>query len=90
MVYLGQEVPYSNIKNCIKQINPSHIYTFFTIRLPQLTLSNLLIKLQSDFRKVKICVSGNTEIIGTVSLMPTIKWIQSSAELLEYTRSHGS
>ncbi len=63
VIYLGSKVPYENLANVVQATNGTHLYTFFVKNHPADKVSSIVEKLSSDFRKLKIFVSGKEELL---------------------------
>ncbi len=67
-IYLGSNVPYSNLTALVTQCKPTHLYTFITRNMLHVELTQLFNNLSSDFKKLKICVSARKEISDKIPL----------------------
>lgn len=83
VIYLGADVPFSNLSQVVKQCKATHIYAFFVKNQPVDVVNDLLAKMVTDFKNVKILISGNKSLIGNISLNKNVQWIKEIEELLE-------
>ena len=63
VIYLGQEVPFTNLSDVIKECRPTHLYTFFVRNYPHNEIEKLLASLQRKFDELMICVSGQDQVL---------------------------
>lgn len=87
VIYLGQEVPYDNLRSVVNQCKPSHLYSFFTRRQSPEEVNALISKLCADFNDNTICVSGKEEIIKSFPAQASYLWIKDIDALLNLTQN---
>ncbi|MEO7175797.1 MAG: MerR family transcriptional regulator [Saprospiraceae bacterium] len=67
VVYLGANVPYDNLRNVAEQVKATHLYTFLMRNDHNDEMSDLIDKLNNDFKEATICFSGKKDIIEKIT-----------------------
>lgn len=82
-IYLGQSVPYSDIKMVSNLHSPEYLITVLTCSLTDISIEDYLIKLSKDFQTQNILVSGYQVINNTIPIPSKIKLFNSPQDLLK-------
>lgn len=82
-IYLGQSVPYSDIKMVSNLHHPEYLITVLTCSLTDMSIEDYLIKLSKDFQTQNILVSGYQVINNTIPIPSKIKLFNSPQDLLK-------
>jgi MerR family transcriptional regulator, light-induced transcriptional regulator len=89
VVYLGQNVPYENLKDAVVKANPENIYLFMVkYSKPQHNIS-YVDRLVEDFKDVKIHISGSSVIKENVSHVKNIHWVTEVDDLINNVLNKG-
>lgn len=83
VVYLGQRVPYEDLRSVALQCKPTHLYTFLTVNLPGSALKELISSLSRDFTDCKICISGGNNTVTETAGQHDIQMIQTIDNLIQ-------
>lgn len=83
VIYLGGKVPYDNLSNVAKHCKATHLYTFLVKNHPKDEINELINKLNADFKKATICISGNKEALEKIQLNKSRVLIKEVKELIE-------
>ena len=81
-IYLGQSVPYADIKMVCNLHKPDYILTVITCSLMDITIEDYIKQLSNDFREQKIVVSGYQFLHNEIKLPHSVKLFNSPKELL--------
>ena len=81
-IYLGQSVPYSDIKMVCDLHKPEFLITVITCSLVDMSIEEYLDQLCQDFTKQKIVVAGYQFSNNAIKLPPKVKLFNSPKELL--------
>jgi DNA-binding transcriptional MerR regulator len=82
VVYLGQRVPYVNLKSVIEKTKPDFIQYFIVCNQPQEELQEFVNKLKVDFPKIKKGICGSDFMLEAIKLPADHIWISSVNELV--------
>ncbi len=63
VIYLGQRIPYDNLKEVIQLNNPTHLFTFFVTNQEENSTEKFINKLSTDYKNLSICISGKKSCI---------------------------
>lgn len=77
VIYLGQRVPFVNLKGTVAQMRPQQILFFMVQMHPQEQLQEYLELISSEFKSLQIFVSGFPYILSKLDIPKNIIWIQS-------------
>ena len=80
VIYLGQRVPFENLKSTIEQTKPGQLLFFLVQMHPLEQLQEYLDLISHEFRDLKIFVSGFPYILSKLSIPANIIWIQSPTD----------
>jgi DNA-binding transcriptional MerR regulator len=80
VIYLGQRVPFDNLKSTVKQTKPGQLLFFLVQMHPVEQLQDYLDKVSDEFRDLKIFVSGFPYILSKLSIPNNITWIKSPTD----------
>ena len=83
VVYLGPKVPYDNLRLVIQQFKTTHVYTFFTKKNEAEIINSMLDDLNTTFKKIVICFSGNKDTIEKIPLTKNRMCVKDIHDLLE-------
>jgi DNA-binding transcriptional MerR regulator len=81
-IYLGQSVPYADIKMVCDLHHPAYIMTVITCSFADMTIEEYVNQLNSDFPAQKIFVSGYQFANNSVQLPSNVKLFNSPNELI--------
>ncbi len=81
-IYLGQSVPYADIKMVCNLHKPHYILTVITCSLMDITIEDYIKQLSNDFKEQKIVVSGYQFLHNEIKLPHSVKLFNSPKELL--------
>lgn len=81
VIYLGQRIPYDNLKEVIQLNNPTHLFTFFVTNQEENSTEKFIKKLSTEYKNLTICISGNNSSI--ISKHKNILMLDSVQQLLE-------
>ena len=82
-IYLGQSVPYSDIKMVCDLHQPKNILTVITCSLTDMSVEEYIEHLAADFPKQRILLSGYQFLNNQVKLPARVKVYQNPKELLD-------
>ena len=89
VVYLGQNVPYENLKDVIVKAKPKNLFLFMVkYSKPQHNI-NYAERLVEDFTDVKIHISGSSVIKENVSHVKNIHWVTDVDDLINNVLNKG-
>lgn len=77
VIYLGQRVPFENLKGTVDQTRPSQLLFFIIQMHPVEQLQEYLELISEEFRSLQIFVSGFPYILSKLDIPNNIIWIQS-------------
>lgn len=80
VIYLGQHVPFENLKSTVQQTHPSQILFFMVQMHPIEVMQNYLDLIASEFKELKIFVAGFPYILSKLEVPKNIMWISSPNE----------
>jgi DNA-binding transcriptional MerR regulator len=83
-IYLGQSVPYSDLKKVIEAHNPEYVVTSFVASIPCETLQAYLTTMSKDFKDKTIVATGYQVCKFDMSLPKNIKPIQGVKDFISY------
>lgn len=83
-IYLGQSVPYQDIKMVCELHKPKHIITVITSTLADISIEDYTLQLCKDFPQQKIMISGYQLQNSTFNLPHNVKLFSNPQELLSY------
>lgn len=86
VVYLGQNVPYENLNEVIRKVNPTHLYTFFISNHKTENLKELVKELSEKNKNIILCISGNESILEKIASTKNVVWVKDISALLELTK----
>ena len=81
VIYLGQRIPYDNLKEVILLNNPTHLFTFFVTNQEENSTEKYIQKISNQYKNLTICISGNSSSI--ISKQKNILMLESVQQLLE-------
>ncbi len=76
VIYLGQRVPYDNLRSTVEQTKPQKMLFFMVQMHPLEKLQEYIDKLAMDFEDVTLFVSGFPYILSSLKLPSNITWIK--------------
>ena len=82
-IYLGQNVPYTDLDSVVKEIKPDIILTAFINPVTNKQLNNSIDKLKSDFPTQKILINGNQVNIHKTQNSKGVQIIHNISELIQ-------
>lgn len=77
VIYLGQDVPFTNLEETVDFTKPTHLMTFLVGSQPQTNAQKYIDRLALRFKDLEILVSGNPWVIGKLKLTFNIHWVKS-------------
>ncbi len=83
-IYLGQSVPYNDIKMVCDLHQPTYIITVITCPLADISIESYLDQLSQEFPQQKILVSGYQFSTNDIKLPAGVKLFNSPKELLSH------
>jgi len=83
-IYLGQSVPYSDIKMVCDLHKPEYLITVITCSMSDMSVEEYVHQLAKDFNEQKIVLSGYQFSNSTIKLPSRVKLFNSPKELLSY------
>jgi DNA-binding transcriptional MerR regulator len=83
-IYLGQSVPYNDIKMVCDLHQPKYIVTVITCPLAEISIESYLDQLSQEFTQQKILVSGYQFSTNDIKLPARVKLFNSPKELLSH------
>jgi DNA-binding transcriptional MerR regulator len=83
-IYLGQSVPYSDIKMVCDLHKPEYLITVITCSMSDMSVEEYVHQLSKDFNEQKIVLSGYQFSNSTIKLPSRVKLFNSPKELLSY------
>jgi DNA-binding transcriptional MerR regulator len=81
-IYLGQSVPYSDLKMVCDLHQPEYMLTVITCSFADMSIEDYLKNLSTDFPKQKVIVSGYQFMNNEINLPKTVKVFNSPKDLL--------
>ncbi len=82
-VYLGQNVPFQNLDEGIKSVNPTHLLTFFIARQNPATIKETLLSLAKRNKNCQILVSSSFLLEDNIKQSKNIILLHSPNDLLK-------
>lgn len=76
VVYLGQRVPFENLKSTVKQIEPGRMLFFIVQMHPLEQIQEYLESISNEFRDIKLYLSGFPYILSNLDIPKNIYWIK--------------
>jgi DNA-binding transcriptional MerR regulator len=86
VIYLGQRVPFDNLKGTIQQTRPNQILFFMVQMHPLEQLQDYLDLISAEFRDVRIFVSGFPYILSNLKIPKNIFWIKGPEDFEKMLR----
>jgi MerR family transcriptional regulator, light-induced transcriptional regulator len=83
-IYLGQSVPYTDIKMVCDLHQPTYLITVITCSFSDMSVESYIEQLSNDFPQQKILVSGYQFSNADIKLPSKVKLFNSPKELLSY------
>jgi len=83
VIYLGQKVPLVNIKDTVLECDPSQLLFFLIQTRPTEFLQNYIDQLTSEFESLNIFVTGNKQLIDSLSLPGNLHAVTDPDRLVE-------
>lgn len=83
-IYLGQSVPYSDIKMVCDLHKPEYLITVITCSMSDMSVEEYVHQLSKDFNDQKIVLSGYQFSNSSIKLPSRVKLFNSPKELLSY------
>jgi len=83
VIYLGQKVPLVNIKDTVLECVPSQLLFFLIQTRPTEFLQNYIDQLTSEFESLNIFVTGNKQLIDSLSLPGNLHAVTDPDRLVE-------
>jgi len=77
VIYLGQRVPFDNLKSTVKQTNPGQLLFFLVQMHPIESIQKYLEKVSGEFKDIQIFAAGNPYIFSKLSIPKNIIWIKT-------------
>lgn len=82
VIYLGQEVPFSNLSNVITDCRPTHLCTFFVRNYPEADINALVQTLTAGFPDLVVCISGREEVLDNLPVHKRIVSLNTLQSLI--------
>lgn len=82
-IYLGQNVPFENLDEVIKSVNPTHMLTFFITRKEEEIAAANLLNLAKKNKLRQILVSGHFLPVDATKKVKNITLLDSPSDLLK-------
>jgi hypothetical protein len=86
-IYLGQNVPFSNIREMLPHVKPSHLVTFFIMRKKKVDLPVEFTKLSKELGTAKLVVCGRAEMLSTLTPSPNLDLCSSTEMMVDYLKN---
>ena len=83
VIYLGAQVPYTDLYSVVNECKPTHIYTFFVRNAPIEEVEDYLTKLGTDFSNTTICISGGDDNVQKIARDKQVTFISTVESLTE-------
>lgn len=77
VIYLGQRVPFDNLKSTVKQTNPEQLLFFVVQMHPIEDIQKYIDKVSLEFKDIQIFVAGFPYIFSKLSIPKNITWIKT-------------
>ena len=81
VIYLGQQIPFINLKSTVEQTKPDQLLFFMIQMHPIEHMQAYLEKVSDEFRNQQIFVSGFPYILSKLQIPKNIIWIESPDDL---------
>ena len=81
--YLGQNLPFDDLREAKKVCNPQYLMTFLITPAPEKEVQEYLDKLSLAFSEQTLLISGNSKVLSNLQLPDNLKWLKSIHELLD-------
>lgn len=81
-IYLGQNVPISNLQDVITNTRPTHLLTLYIARQDAEKLHNEMYQLASRNKECEVLIGGTLQLINSVKKAKNITHLQSPVDLL--------
>jgi MerR family transcriptional regulator, light-induced transcriptional regulator len=85
-IYLGQNVPFSNLLETCTRRKPTHLLSFFNQAKKKINLPEQYARLADQLPDVKITVCGRREVLMTLPLRANIQLCYTAMELNMLTK----
>lgn len=86
-IYLGQNVPFGNVREMIPYIKPTHLVSFYIIRNKKNNLPLEFSKLSAEIGSTKLVVCGRAELLSELTASPNLTLCSKSETMVEYLNS---
>ena len=83
VVYLGQRVPFDNLKGTVEQIKPGKLIFFMVQMHPLEQLQEYLDLISKEFRDIQIFLSGFPYILSNLNIPSNIVWMKTPEDFNE-------
>lgn len=77
VIYLGQKVPYGNLKSVVKEVKPDCIQYFLVRNFPSDTVQGLIQAMEKDFKGIRKIVCGSAELKEKLKLPKEHTWVSN-------------
>lgn len=81
VIYLGSNIPWESLVSAVSDIQPSHLLLFLVHNDLPANAQKYLKALTTNFKKTKIHLSGNENLISGLKLSNDLHWIRSVDDL---------
>jgi len=88
VIYLGQKVPLINIKDTVVECQPSQLLFFLLQTHPNDFLQNYIDQLSSEFKSLSIFLTGNHQLIESLSLPENVQPISNPEKMVEIMKAN--
>ena len=83
VIYLGRNVPFSNLKAVVDEVKPDYLYFFLVVNQPKSVHQELFNQIGKDFSKINVYASISQPANSEIVTPDNFKWINSVEEFLE-------
>ncbi|WP_028979753.1 MerR family transcriptional regulator [Sporocytophaga myxococcoides] len=87
VIYLGQRVPYYNLKTVIEKIKPDYMQYFIVRYYSSETVQDLISGMNHDFPEITKCVSMSETLFQSIQLPKDHRYIKDIDHLLQLIQS---
>ena len=82
VIYLGQNVPFNDLKKVYDQFKPKYLLTFFITSTPETQVSKYLNDLSKAFPDSTILISGSVELLESIKPPDSVVLLKKVEDLL--------
>lgn len=86
-IYLGQNVPFGNLRQMLPYVKPTHLVTFYVMRKKKIDLPAEFVRLANDIGTAKLVVCGREEMLATIKPTANMDLCNSTETMVEYLSS---